>query len=185
MNKVRFGLKNAYYAPATIAADGTATYGTPIRLPGAVSIAMEPTGENVVFRADDVDYFTLPGAAGYQGDLTVAMIPDDFKKDCLGEVESTDGIIVEKANAVPAPFALLFEFTGDESAIRHVFYKCTAKRVPVSGQTKGETPEVATESITINASTIYNDTIKDDIVKSRAGSTATAYSTWYTTVHQP
>lgn len=186
MAKVKYGLKSAYYAPATIsAADGTATYGTPVRLPGAVSISLESTGENTKFFADDVAYYTAPGAAGYSGDLTLAMIPDSFRKDCLGEIEAIDGVLVEEGGASPREFALLFEFTTDENAIRHVMYNCTAKRPAVAGNTKGETTEVSTEVLTITASTIHNAELQKDIVKAKAESTATCYASWYTSVYQP
>ena len=184
--KVKYGLKNAYYALATISTtDGSATYGTPVRIPGAVSISLEPTGENTKFYADDVAYFTAPGAAGYQGDLTLAIVPDSFRKDCLGEVESVAGVLVEQADSTPKEFALLFEFTTDDNAVKHVFYNCTAKRPSVAGNTKGESTEVSTEAINITASSIYNSSLAKNIVKAKADSTATCYSTWYTSVYQP
>lgn len=184
--KVRFGLKNAYYAKATISTtDGTASYGTPKRLPGAVSISLEATGENTDFYADDGVYFTAPGVAGYNGDLTLANLPDDFKKDCLGEIESEEGILVEAGDATPNEFALLFEFTGDAGGVRHVMYNCTAKRPAVSGNTKGESTEVATDAVTITAKPVHNATLGRPIVKAKADSTATAYADWFTTVYQP
>ena len=185
--KVKFGLKNAYYAVATIdASTGAASYGTPKRLPGAVSLSLEPSGENTPFYADDVAYFVTGGNTGYTGSLELALIPDDFRKDCLGEDQTTEsGISIELGSASPTPFALLFEFTTDDKAQKHVFYNCTASRPQVAGQTKGESTEVSTETINITATPVYNATVDDTIIKAKAENTATAYASWYTSVWQP
>lgn len=58
-NKVRFGLKNCYYAKATFDEDGNVTYDTPKRLPGAVSIGLDPEGESENFYADDISDLDL------------------------------------------------------------------------------------------------------------------------------
>ena len=185
MAKVKFGLKNAYYAMATIAPDGTATYGTPKKLPGAVSVSLEPAGESTSFYADDQAYFVTGGNIGYTGSLSLALITDDFRKDCLGEIETAEGALIENSDASPKNFALLFEFTTDDKAQRHVFYNCTATRTAISGQTKGESTEVSSETINLTATSIYNAANQMQIVKAKVEGSAAAYDNWYTAVYQP
>jgi phi13 family phage major tail protein len=183
--KVKYGLKNCYYALATIGSDGTATYGSPVRLPGAVSLTMDPAGEQTNFYADDSVYFSVGGANGYTGTLEIAMIPDAFRESCLGETKQ-DGVYIETGVGSSQSFALLFEFQSDENAIKHVLYNVTASRPSITGQTKGETVEVQTDTLNLTASTVFNAALNKDIVKARvADDQAAAYSSWYTTVYQP
>lgn len=187
-NKIKYGLKNVYYALATInSSTGAATYETPVRIPGAVSLEMEPSGEQNNFYADNIAYASFSANAGYEGTLEVAMLPDSFRQDVLGEVLDDDSKIqYETTAATTSPFALLFQFEGDDNAVRHVFYNCTASRTNVNGQTTEESVEVKTESVELKASAIFNAVADTDIVKGKCSDkTADAYTNWFTAVQQP
>ena len=184
-NKVKFGIKNCHYAVATIAADGSATYATPKPLRGAVSLSLEAQGENTPFYADDIVYYMAAANSGYSGDLELARVPDDFKKDVLGFAEDSNGVMFEKMDAEVVHFALLFEFSGDAHAVRHVMYNCTSTRPSVGSTTKTETTEPQTESITITATSVYNEGLGGNIIKASATpSEATQYAAWTESVYQ-
>ena len=181
-NKVRFGLKNCYYAKATFDEDGNVTYGKPVRLPGAVSIGLDPEGESENFYADDIVYVVLNNNAGYEGDLELALIPEEFLKDILHEEEDANGVLTENANNEFERFALLFEFTGDKNAIRHVLYCCSASRPSVEGETKEDEKEVQTEELSIIASALANGYVK---AKTGENTSKAVYDAWYDEVYMP
>jgi phi13 family phage major tail protein len=181
-NKVRFGLKNCHYAKATFDEDGNVTYATPVRLPGAVSLSLDPEGENENFYADDIVYYVLNNNAGYEGDLELALIPEEFLKDILHEEEDANGVLLENANSTFERFALLFEFTGDQNAIRHVFYCCSASRPSQEGDTKEDEKEVKTEELSIIASALANGYVK---AKSSTNTSKAVYDDWYDAVYMP
>lgn len=186
-NKIKYGLKSVYYAVATIANDGTATYTTPVAIPGAVSLSLAAQGETTPFYADNIAYYTSVTNSGYEGDLEVARLPEAFLKDVLGNYEDTNNVLVEDLNAEPVHFALMFQFEGDEHATRHVFYNCTATRPDTESSTKEANITPGTERITITATSIYNSALSKDIVKAKTqeGTQTDAYNTWFTSVYIP
>ena len=184
-NKIRYGIKNCFYATATLSSNNTATYGTPVALPGAVSISLDPQGETSPFYADNIVYFTSVANAGYEGDLELAKIPDSFLIDCLGYFADSNGVLIEDANALSKNFALMFQFEGDAHAKRTVLYNCVATRPNMSGQTKEESIEPQTETISLVATTVYNAVLDKDLVKASATPAQTAqYNSWLTSVYQ-
>ena len=186
-NKIKYGLKSVYYAVATIAADGSATYAAPVALPGAVSLSMDPQGELTPFHADNIVYYMSSANNGYEGDLTLAMVPDSFKKDVLGYVEDTKKVLVEDADAEPAHFALLFQFEGDAKAIRRVLYNCVAGRPTDNGNTKEENVSPETDQLSLTATTIYNASLDKNVVKAECNDTTDAdvYAGWFSNVYIP
>ena len=184
-NKIKYGLKSVYFAVATIANNGTATYATPVAFPGAVSLSLTANGDNPIFYADNVAYWTGNGNNGYSGTLEMAYITDEFREKVLNEVKAETGVYVESLNAPIVHFALLFQFEGDDKGTRHVLYNCTASRPDVAGNTKGEQIEPQTETINLDCKSIYNATLDIDTVKARATEGATPYNNWFlTTVYQ-
>ena len=184
-NKVKFGIKNVHFAVATIADDGTATYGTPKPLRGAVSMSLEAQGEMTPEYADDIVYYTSSANSGYQGDLELELVPEDFLKDILGFKVGGNGVLYEDADAEAKHFALIFEFSGDAHATRHVMYNCTATRPATGSSTITDTKEPKTESTTITATSIYNASLDKNIVKaSCTPDQATQYNAWNTAVYQ-
>ena len=183
-NKIKYGISRCYYAVATIASNGSATYATPKALPGAVSLSLDQQGETNKFYADNIVYYTSVANNGYEGDLEIAKLTDDFLKDILGYVADANGVLFENAGAEPVHFALLFQFEGDQHARRHVLYNCTANRPSVSGSTKEDSIEPQTETVPITATTVYHPGYDMDIVKaSVTPAESTEYNSWNSSVY--
>ena len=92
-------------------------------------------------------------------------------------------MLVEKANVSETEkFALLFEFDGDINAIRHVLYNCSASRPSIESETKEDTIEPGTKTLSLTA-----DQREDGLVKSRTGDTILVYTyaNWYKNVYVP
>lgn len=185
-NKIKYGLKNVYYAKATIAADGSATYTAPVALPGAVNLTLDAEGDTTPFYADNIVYYVGQSNNGYTGSLELALIPDSFRTTILGEEsDATTGLQYEVVDVEPAHFALLFQFEGDEAATKHVMYNVVAARPSVSSQTKESSVEPVTETLDLTATSIYNATADADIVKGKMESDASGYANFFTAVVQP
>lgn len=185
-NKVKYGLKNVFYAVAVIdELTNTATYGTPKPWKGGVSLELDAEGETTKFRADNIDYWVGTSNNGYSGDLETALVPESFKVDVLGDKEDANGVFVENTGAPTVHFALMFQFEGDVNATRHILYNCTATRPSVSGKTTEEEIEPQTETVTITAVSIHNASLDMDIVRGRVKQDEAQYSTWFDAVYQP
>ncbi len=181
-NKVKFNISNCHYALLSQDETGKVTWGTPVPLPGAVSLTLDPTGEPESFYADGVEYYVINNNQGYDGDLEIAMIPESFRTEVLMETADSNSVLVENANSQTGHFALLFDFDGDKRKIRHVMYNCSASRPGISSQTNTESKEVQTETLSIKARPLANGLVK---VKSGDSTKASVYNNWYKKVYEP
>ena len=175
-NKVKFNIRNVHYAKLTIGEDGSITYSTPVAMPGAVSLSLDPNGEPSVFYADGYAYYTISNNQGYEGDLELAMVPESFRTDILKETMDDNSVLIEDATVETEKFALLFEFDGDVKKIRHVLYSCVASRPTIESSTKEDEIEVKTETLTITASPLSGGYVK---ARTSDATLETAYNSWY------
>ena len=177
-NKVKFGLKNVHYAVVT-ESGGVVSYGTPKHISGAVNLTLNAAGESVQFYADDIVYYEENTNNGYEGSLEMALIPDEFRVDVLGDEIDSNGALIENANAKPKKFALMYEFDGDMNKVRHVNYSVLPTRPTIAGATKTATKEPQTETMNIAA----RPAIDTGDVKAKLKQGDTGYDTFFTAVY--
>lgn len=180
-NKVHYDLVDVHVAPLTIEA-GVASYGAPKRMEGSISVDLSAQGNNTKLRADGMVYYQNHSNQGYDGSLNMAMVPDWFRKEYLGEVlDETAKVQVENAEAEHKPFALLFGFKGDAAKRVHVLYSCMAGRPGIKGENKENEKDPDTESLPISAIPLPNG----DVKASSTAETGTAIvAGWYKSVWQ-
>lgn len=179
-NKIKYGLKNVHYAVQNEVA-GAITYETPVKIPGAVNMTNAPVGDAVEFYADDGVYFSENTNNGYDGNLEIALIPDTFRVDVLGDTLDTNGALLENANAKPKKIALMFEFDGDAKQTRHILYSVTVARPNLDGSTRTNTKEPQTDSMEYQARPrMDNFNVKAKLQQGKDG-----YDNFFTAVYEP
>ena len=147
-NKVLYGIKNVHIAKLT-ETDGSITYDKPFPMPGARGFSPDPQGEESLYYADNKIYFRKSSNQGYQGDLVIAMTPEEFLTKILGRIKDKNGAIIENADDKQSRFALMFEGEGDERARRFVYWDCSASRPSREHNTKEESIEPGEDTLPI------------------------------------
>ena len=120
---------------------------------------------------------------GYSGDLEIAITPDNFLTQILGQEKDANGVVYENADNTSARFALLFQAQGDSNNRRFCFYDCTASRPSRENNTKEDSITPGTETISIT----MNPRSSDRMVKCYIDETTenkTIYDGWFNSVHE-
>jgi phi13 family phage major tail protein len=176
-NKVKFGLSKCYYA---LYDEDQDTYGTPVAVPGAVSLTLDPQGDQSVFYADNIQYYVTYANNGYSGDWEMARIPDQMRQDLWGDaLDATAKVLTENSSIEPKHFALLFQVEGDKQARLAVFYNCVAARPGSGSSTITETKEPQTDTCSITASPLSDGKVKAVTTAETPDATK---NTWFTSV---
>lgn len=179
-NKIKYGLKNVHYSVITEDMEGVVSYATPVAIKGAVNISLNSLFEQETVPADDDPmYAVVEENNGYEGDLEVQILDDDFKINVLGNTKDANGVLIEHKDAVTKRIALLFEFSGDVKKTRHLLYNCAVKKPNIESGTKGSGPASKTDTLSIKC-TPAHDTGN---VKAKCMEGETAYADWFKSVY--
>lgn len=171
---------------STNVAAGSAGWGVPLAIPGAVRFTPTAQGQESTFYADNGPYFVVTANNGYTAELEMAMVPDAVLVEMLGWEIDANGMLVEIASAVPKRFALLGQVEGDDKNRRFVYYDCQASRPSKEEKTKGESIEPNTDVLNLTIFPIEID--GKDIVKGTmelSATNATAYNAFFNAVTLP
>lgn len=177
-NKVNFNIQNVHYA--VIKDDGT--YDTVKHIPGAVTLTTDATGDDSTFWADGIAYWKTFNNTGYEGTLTLALLPDEFREDVLGEIRDTKNVLLEDARAKTVNFALGFQTDGDQESTYFWFFKCTASRPSTEANTTTESKDPDTQELSWSCAPNPDGYVR---AKTTPTTAQADLSTWFDAVYEP
>lgn len=179
-DKVKFGIKNVHVFPITAMNDGVPVYGSPIAVPGAVSFSMSAQGDINKFYADNIVYYQSAANNGYEGDMTLALIPEAFYEQIFGQIPDANGVMTENASIEAKAFAMTFEEDGDQTGTKFVLYNCTATRPTKELQTIEESKTPVTQQLTVSAAPLASGDVMGMTTAATPDATKNA---WHTAVY--
>lgn len=180
-NKVQFNLKNVHYAVLDESETGTIEFSTPVPIPGAVTLTLDPQGGVEPFYADGIIYYQAVTNNGYSGDLEVARIPDKMLQDVWGFILNDEGVITENANVEPKAFALLYQIDGDVNEDFYCLYNCTGTRPGIGGTTNTGSKTPQTRKSTISAVPLADGNV---MARTTETTQADVKSNWFKQVYK-
>lgn len=142
---------------------------------------MEAQGELTPFYADGIKYYVASSNTGYEGDVEVALIPDEFREEILQEEKDANGVMFENANKESVEFALGFDIDGDNHTTRFWFYNCTATRPTTESSTTEDSKEPTTDKITVSCAASVDGVVR---AKTTVETTEDVYNDWYASVYK-
>jgi phi13 family phage major tail protein len=120
-NGTKVGLKDLYYALLISDASDGATYGTPVKIVGAITANINPNSNKGTLFADDGPMDTMSQLGVIEITLGIADIPLAIQAALLGSDAPTSGKLSKKATDVPPWVAIGFKSLKSNNSYRYVW----------------------------------------------------------------
>ena len=183
--KVLFNIKKLQMSPITsISAAGVPTYGTPLAVPGTVSLTLDSQESSDPFYADGEAYYTPSGAETSTGTLENAMFTREVLKAIFAYVEDDNGNMLATDGQVEE-FGMQFACDSDDGDVYFTFYRVSATKPGINLTTNNPTATINPQSISITASAITLADGVTSISRSFADKTASNYANYFNAITLP
>lgn len=183
--KVLFNIKKLQISKITATdSDGKPTYGSPMQIPGTVSLTMDAESSSDPFYADGVAYYTPTGAETATGTLENAMLPANVLKSVFAYVESTNGELIATDGQVNE-FGMQFAVDSDDGEVYFTYYRVSANKPGDNFSTNAPSATINPQSLSLTASTITLADKTTRVIKSFATKDASNYSNYFTAITLP
>lgn len=178
------GLKNLYYALLSADSSSGATYGTPVKIAGAINVDINPSVNFSTLYGDDAPFAADSSMSEISVTVETADLPIDDQAALLGHtVDSTTKQMIAKASDTAPYVALLFESKKHNGETRYVkLLKGKFAPTQETLQTKGESVEYTTPRLEGRFVAREYDGAWKRIADSDNTESATVISSWYTSV---
>ena len=183
--KVNFNIKKLQFSKITAVSEaGVPTYGTPILLPGTVSLTFDNDQTSDPFYADGEAYFTPAGASSYTGTLENALFSKEVLKEIYNYVEDKNGNLLETTDA-PFEFGMQFACDSDDGDVYFTYYRVSSNKPGLNLQTSESSATINPQSVSLTASPVTLADGATKVVKGFATKEASNYSTYFTAITLP
>lgn len=149
MSKIKFGLSNISVAER-VDTDGTVSYSAPKKVKGAVTLKIEKNVADVLFKADNIDYYSNKVTTGLSGELEVADVQREILVTLLGYVKAQKGGVLLTNKPSNKTCALLFQVETDDKARKVCLYNVTLTEGNEEFETVGDKIDPKTTKINIS-----------------------------------
>lgn len=183
--KVNFNIKKLQFSKIeSISEAGVPTYGTPIMLPGTVSLTFDNDQSSDPFYADGEAYFTPAGASSYTGTLENALFTKDVLVEIYKYIEDKSGNLLETADA-PVEFGMQFACDSDDGDVYFTYYRVSSNKPGINLQTSESSATINPQSVSLTASPITLEDGSTKVIKGFATKEASNYATYFNAIVLP
>ena len=119
---VPIGVKDLHFAKLlTDPTSGKATYETPTRIPGAITVNVNPNASNETLFADDGPYETATTIGQIGLEINVADLPLEIQAEIFGHTLDAEGVLIRKGSDVPPWVAVGFRSMKSNGKYRYTW----------------------------------------------------------------
>ena len=194
----QIALNKLYYAAITessVAATlGEETYGTPVALPGVISIDLSFESRDSKLDADNRTFYRNKGIKAGKVSIERALLTAAEEAALCGAAVDENGVLIRSKENKPSPVAILFASEKADGGIRYeCLYRCTFTPPSTAFKTtkEGEDTEYQTPKLEgvlaprNKADADGNHPVEAHVDSDDSGVVAATITGWFTTVYEP